>query len=103
MLIDEAARVADEIYRAVRRSLVACGGDVWLMSTQNGSSGFFWEAWTHGGEEWERISVAGPDCPRISARALEEERAAQGEKWYRQGEFLGIVGREGGGVYSDWD
>jgi len=95
MLIDEAARVPDEIYRAVRPSLVVCDGDLWLMSTPNGSSGFFWDEWRNGGEAWERISVAAPDCPRISARALEEERASQGEKWYRQEYLCEFVEREG--------
>jgi hypothetical protein len=95
MLIDEAARVPDEIYRELRPSLVVCDGDLWLMSTPNGTSGFFWEEWQHGGEAWERISVAAPDCPRISARALEEERAAQGEKWYRQEYLCEFVEREG--------
>jgi hypothetical protein len=95
MLIDEASRVTDEVYRAIRPSLVVCDGDLWLMSTPNGTSGFFWEEWANGGEGWERISVAAPDCPRISARALEEERAALGEKWFRQEYLCEFVEREG--------
>ncbi len=95
MLVDEASRVADEIYRAMRPSLVVCDGDLWLMSTPNGRSGFFWEEWQNGGDDWERISVAAPDCPRISARALEEERATQGEKWFRQEYLCEFVEREG--------
>src|SRR2546421_365704 len=84
MLIDEASRVRDEIYQAMRPSLAAGDGDLWLMSTPNGKRGFFWEAWAHGGEAWERVQVAAPDCPRISARMLEEEQAAQGESMFRQ-------------------
>ncbi len=37
-----------------------------------------------GGEEWERIRVRAEECPRISAKFLEEEREAMGERWYRQ-------------------
>src|SRR5260370_4228712 len=58
MLIDEAARVPAEIYRPLRPSMVACDGDLWLMSTPNRSSGFFWDDWRNGGEAWERSSVA---------------------------------------------
>ncbi len=65
------------------------------MSTPNGAGGFFWEEWANGGEAWERISVAAPDCPRISARALEEERVALGEKWFRQEYLCEFVEREG--------
>jgi Terminase large subunit, T4likevirus-type, N-terminal len=86
MLIDEAARVEDELYRAMRPVLAVGDGDLWLMSTPNGKQGFFWEEWDHGAEEWERISVAAPECGRISERFLAEERA-KGDKWYRQ-EYL---------------
>jgi hypothetical protein len=62
-------------------------GDLWLMSTPRGRRGFFWEAWAHGGTRWERFSVPATECPRISREFLEEERAAMGERWFRQ-EFL---------------
>ena len=78
LLIDEASRVKDEIYRAMRPTLAVDDGDLWLMSTPNGKRGFFWEEWERGGEEWERISVPATECPRISARVLEEERANAG-------------------------
>jgi hypothetical protein len=93
LLIDEAARVPDVLYRAMRPSLAACDGDLWLMSTPNGRQGFFWEEWERGAE-WERISVAAPDCPRISQRFLEEERA-RGDQWYRQEYLCEFVDREG--------
>jgi len=41
LLIDEAARVDDELYRAMRPVLAVCNGDLWLMSTPNGKRGFF--------------------------------------------------------------
>jgi hypothetical protein len=56
LLIDEAARVDDRLYRAMRPSLAVANGDLWLMSTPYGKP-VFWEEWEHGGEEWERISV----------------------------------------------
>ena len=93
MLVDEAARVPDVMYRAMRPSLAARDGDLWLMSTPNGRQGFFWEEWDRG-EGWERICVAAPDCPRIAARFLEEERA-RGDQWYRQEYLCEFLDREG--------
>src|SRR5260221_12022982 len=87
MLIDEASRVEDKLYRAMRPALAVGNGDLWLMSTPNGKRGFFYEEWTDGGVAWERIRVAAPDCPRIDPRFLAEERAKEGDKWYRQ-EYL---------------
>jgi hypothetical protein len=52
---------------------------LWLMSTPYGKRGFFWEEWREGTEGWERIQVAGPECPRISKQVLEEERAKGGQ------------------------
>jgi hypothetical protein len=37
MLIDEAARVSDEIYKAVRPMLAVGNGDLLMMSTPNGA------------------------------------------------------------------
>ncbi len=66
LLVDEAARVDDDLYKAIRPMLAVSGGSLWLMSTPYGKRGFFWEAWEHGGPEWERISVPAPACPRIT-------------------------------------
>jgi hypothetical protein len=84
LLVDEAARVSDDLYLAVRPMLAVSEGGLWLMSTPFGKRGFFWEAWEHGGDEWERIRVPATECPRISRRFLEGERSALGERWYRQ-------------------
>ncbi len=78
VLIDEAALMDDEMYHALRPMLAVTDGDLWLMSTPQGRTGFFYDAWTFGGDEWLRISVPGTDCPRISARFLEDERASKG-------------------------
>ena len=57
VLIDEAARVPDEMYYAVLPMLALEQGSIWLMSTPWAARGFFYETWAHGGEEWERVSV----------------------------------------------
>ena len=84
MLIDEAARVSDEMYKSVRPMLAVGDGDLWLMSTPFGKRGFFWEEWTKGGALWERVAVPATECPRIQASFLEEERRSLGDRWFRQ-------------------
>ena len=64
MLIDEAARVSDDLYKAVRPMLAVGDGDLWLMSTPNGKRGFFYEEWANGGERWTRVGARGDGvCP----------------------------------------
>ena len=77
----------DELYRALRPMLAVSGGRLVLMSTPSGKRGHFHEEWTMGGDTWERVQVKAPECPRISAGFLEEERASLGEWWYKQ-EYL---------------
>jgi hypothetical protein len=84
LLVDEASRVSDDLYMALRPMLAVSGGTLWLMSTPHGKRGFFYEAWAHGGDTWERVRVAAEECPRIPARHLEEERQTMGERVYRQ-------------------
>ena len=84
MLVDEAARVDDQIYLAARPMLAVSNGTLWLMSTPFGKRGFFYETWTEGRAEWERVRVRADDCPRIGRAFLEEERRTMGERWYRQ-------------------
>jgi terminase large subunit-like protein len=84
LLIDEAARVEDALYLALRPMLAVGDGDLWLMSTPNGKRGFFYESWEHGGEDWMRVRVPATECARISKKFLEEQRSAMGDAWFRQ-------------------
>jgi hypothetical protein len=84
LVVDEASRVNDDLYLATRPMLAVSAGRLWLMSTPHGKRGFFYEAWENGGEEWERIRVRADQCPRISPKFLEEERATMGDRWFRQ-------------------
>lgn len=87
LLIDEASLVSDEMYCALRPMLAVSNGALWLMSTPRGTHGFFYEEWTNGGPEWERVRARGTDCPRIAAAFLEEERRKLGERMFRR-EYL---------------
>jgi hypothetical protein len=84
LLVDEASRVSDELYMAVRPMLAVSEGKLWLMSTPFGKRGFFWDTWERGEAEWERVRATAAECPRISSEFLREEKRAMGDKWYRQ-------------------
>ena len=87
LLIDEAAKVPDSMYHAVRPMVAVSRGDVWLMSTPWGAFGFFYEAWMHGGPAWKRFSVKATECARIPVEWLEQERS-QMTRWAFQREFM---------------
>lgn len=86
LVIDEAARVPDDLYRMVRPMLAVSNGKLVCLSTPYGKRGFFFEEW-QGSNRWLRVGVTADECPRISREFLEEERTALGERWYRQ-EYL---------------
>jgi Terminase large subunit, T4likevirus-type, N-terminal len=75
LVVDETARVADELYFAVRPMLAVSGGSLMMLSTPHGKRGVFFEEWT-GGEGWERYEVPASEVPRIPPEFLEEERRA---------------------------
>jgi hypothetical protein len=83
-VIDEAARVPDDLYRAVRPMLAVSQGRLICLSTPYGRRGFFYEAWAKGGSDWERIEVPAARVARIPPAFLEEERRCLGESWFRQ-------------------
>ena len=99
LLIDEAARVADAMYKALRPMLAVAQGDLWMMSTPHGNQGFFYETWQNGGPEWHRISVPATECPRISKAFLDEELKATGSISFRQ-EYLCEFAEDGRRMFN---
>jgi terminase large subunit-like protein len=87
LVVDEAARVADDLYHAVRPMLAVSRGRLVLLSTPFGKRGFFHHEFTEGGPGWERVKITAPEVPRIDPRWLGEERNRIGDWWYRQ-EYL---------------
>lgn len=86
IIINEAARVLDDLYRAVRPMVAVSGGRIIAMSTPWGRRGWFFEEWRgrQGVRPWLRIKVPATDCSRISPKFLEEERRTMGDWWFRQ-------------------
>lgn len=83
LLVDEAARVDDGLYYAVRPMLAVSGGSLTMLSTPFGTRGVFYEEWTNG-EGWERYQVPASECPRIPPEFLEEEQRSLGAWHFAQ-------------------
>ena len=64
--------------------LAVSGGALWLMSTLNGQSGFFYNEWHSTTGIWHRTQVPADQCPRIAPEFLAQQRIALGDQIYRQ-------------------
>ncbi|MGI8494360.1 MAG: terminase large subunit domain-containing protein, partial [Pyrinomonadaceae bacterium] len=73
VVVDEASRVPDELYQAIRPMLAVSGGRIILLSTPFGKRGFFHSEWTDG-VGWLRTKITANQCPRIDKDWLERER-----------------------------
>lgn len=98
LVIDEAARVDDALYRTVRPMLAVSGGRLLALSTPFGQRGWFYEEW-QGSEDWLRMRVPATECPRISAEYLAKEERSIGPRWFRQ-EFMCSFEDVVGGVFD---
>jgi len=72
IVIDEAARVPDDLYVALRPMLSVSQGRVVACSTPYGTRGWWYEAW-RSTEAWERYRIPASEVPRISSEFLAEE------------------------------
>jgi hypothetical protein len=83
LLVDEASRVPDDLYQAVRPMVAVSGGRLVLLSTPFGRRGFFFQEWENG-TDWERVQITADQCPRIPKDWLAAERLAIGPWWASQ-------------------
>jgi hypothetical protein len=73
VILDEAARVEDELLAAVRPMLATSNGSLIALTTPAGKRGWFYEVWTGPSQDWTRVRVPASECPRISKEFLDEE------------------------------
>lgn len=114
IVIDEGARVSDELYYSVRPMLAATNGDLLAISTPFGKRGWFFDEWERAEEAdykgltpgFRQTLITAEHCPRIVAAQLEdgrsfleEERRALGEVWYGQ-EYLCLFRDAVGAVFA---
>lgn len=93
LIIDEAAQVNDDLYRAVRPMLAVSNGRLVALTTPYGMRGWFYEAW-QSDYDWYKVKITAEDCPRISKEFLEEEKQALGEWWLKQEYYCEFVDAE---------
>jgi hypothetical protein len=101
LLIDEASRVPDDLYRAVRPMLAVSNGRLVALSTPFGQRGWFYREWQHG-EGFRKVRISWQQCPRISETFIERERASLGDAWVGQ-EYECQFGALEGLVYPDFE
>jgi hypothetical protein len=87
ILIDEASRIPDELYREALRPMLIRRplGRLVLLSTPYGKRGIFYHEWTKG-TEWEKHQIKATENPSMDIHKLLKERD-QGERYFAQ-EFL---------------
>jgi hypothetical protein len=99
LIIDEASRVPDALWVAVRPMIAVSGGSIMLLSTPFGKRGFFYRVWSQS-QRWLKIRVKAEQCPRLTPDFLAEELIELGERWYLQEygcQFVEAIGQ----VFSD--
>jgi hypothetical protein len=84
LIVDEAARVPFDLFRAVGPMLAVSNGRMICLSTPYGKQGFFYDAWTRGGADWHRIEVPAQQITRLKPDFLASQRRLMGESWFRQ-------------------
>jgi hypothetical protein len=101
LLIDEAAKVHDDLYRAVRPMLAVSGGRLVCLSTPFGQRGFFHREWCSD-NPWRRFRVPWQDCPRIAPAFIDNEVRSMGQSWVDQ-EYNCLFTALAGLVYPDFE
>jgi hypothetical protein len=99
LVCDEAARISDELYYALRPTLAVSNGRLLALSTPAGRRGWFHSEWTGTGS-WERIIITADQCKRIAPDFLAAERASLGDRVYMQ-EYECVFGEASGAVFSE--
>lgn len=83
LILDEAARVPDVLYRSVRPMLAVSRGRLIALSTPFGRRGWFYEEWSGAGP-WKRLHLPWTQCPRIKPEFIAEETRSMGQAWVDQ-------------------
>jgi Helicase len=101
LILDEASRVPDDLYRSVRPMLAVSQGRLLALSTPFGQRGWFHDEWVGAGP-WQRIHIPWTMCPRIAADFIAEETRALGQAWVDQ-EYNGLFTAMEGLVFPEFD
>ena len=86
LIVDEAAFVNDEVFRAVTPELSVSGGKLVLLSTPFGKAGYFYDCFSD--PNFKTWHISAEDCPRHNKDFLEREKQRMTKLQYAQ-EYLG--------------
>lgn len=84
VLIDEASRVSNEAFIAVKPMLLSSRGRLVILTTPHGRIGWFYDAWHNDKLVCDRIMVRASENPRIDPEYLKSERMIMGDLWCDQ-------------------
>ncbi len=84
LVLDEAARVQDDLYEAVVPMLATTQGRIYGLSTPKGRRGWWASAWLSGSDTWARFEVPAWKSPRITSEWLDEQRETMGSFYFSQ-------------------
>ena len=99
VLVDEAARVSDAVWDAVRPMVAVTGGRIVLLSTPWEADGFFWRAATGVDGGWVVRVVPADQIPTISPDFLAAELASMGKSVFAR-EYLCDFAQGGAGLFT---
>lgn len=95
LVIDEAARVPDDLIKAVTPMTATAQGRIILLTTPFGQRGFFWQEWEDTRADWARWKIPWWKCPRISRDFIDEEERRFGRMWIEQEYECSFTSMEG--------
>lgn len=90
LIVDEAARVPDDLYFSVRPMLAVSNGRLIALSTPWGKRGWFYEIFKEP-TGWKTWTITADQCPRISTAFLEEERRSMPKAWFEAEYFCSFT------------
>jgi hypothetical protein len=102
VILDEAARVSDALYKSLRPLLAVSQGDLHLLSTPFGQRGFFYREWTQPHNEWLKVEVPATQNPCIPPEFLAQELQSLGSDWFAQEYLCSFIGTENQPFRQEW-
>ena len=101
LILEEAARIPDEVFAAASPQLSVSNGTMYALSTAFAKSGWFYREWEEG-QGYRRWSITAKECPRHSETFLAAERRRLGERWFAMA-YLNKFGDDMAAVFRSED
>lgn len=101
LVLDEAARIGDDVYGAISPMRAAHPCRLVAGSTPRGKRGWYYHAWHNVDQVWHRSRIDATQCPRITQAFLAQERIRlSNEAMYAQ-EYMCTFIEPAGTLFTD--